>query len=207
MAQSQIQIKLKMISSENAHNKGNVWALCLPSHRAGLWPWEALTYVWEDCALSWKKPINWEFLITFLMVFCVKPPIISAVPVLLSSSSPESLGRLRIKSSAGQTETGITRKRKMHLGVIRQTAGLPLCSLSSHGSHNPHLRSPIPPPAMTAEWNLNPGITPASPLLPHPPSPLTSNSESVRGQGERGHGHRQPSVNPVPLFLPFNTFR
>lgn len=88
-AQSQIQIKFKMISTENAHNKGNLSAVCLLSYGAGLWPWEDLTYVWEDCALSCRKPINWDYLITFHMFYCAKPPIIFAVPFLLSSSSSE----------------------------------------------------------------------------------------------------------------------
>lgn len=57
----------------------------------------------------------------------------------------------------------------MHLGVIRQTTGFPLYSLSSHSSHNPHLLSPFPPPAMTTEWNLNSWITPVSSPLPPPP--------------------------------------
>lgn len=73
--------------------------------------------------------------------------------------------KLGIKSSAGLTEMGITRKRKMHLGVVRRTTGLPLCSLSSHSSHNPPPSLSLPLPATTAEWNLNTGITPSSSCL------------------------------------------
>lgn len=61
---------------------------------------------------------------------------------------------------------------KMHLGVVRLTTGLPLCSLSLHRSHKSHLLSSVPPPATTARWNPNPEITPLSPLLPLDP-PLT----------------------------------
>ena len=59
----------------------------------------------------------------------------------------------------GQTETGITRKRKMHLGAIRVKPQGSLTALYPHTvPPNPHLLSPVPPPAMTAERNLNWGI-------------------------------------------------
>lgn len=108
---------------------------------------------------------------------------------------------------------GITRKKKMHSEVISQTAGLPLCSL-------PLAQFPQSPPSLACPasrnnrrvkpepWNYTRFTSPPSSSSPcHPTTLQTSNSESVRGRGERRHGLGQPSVNPVSLFLPFNTSR
>lgn len=111
---------------------------------------ERLSHMYEEIVLYHVKSQLTEFLNYISRGTLLKPAIISAVTVLLSSS-PSELSRLRIKSSTGSTETGIIRNRKMHLGAIRQTAGLPLGSLFSHSSHNPHLLSPIPPPTTTTE--------------------------------------------------------
>lgn len=154
-AQPEIQINFKMISSENSTTKG-LHELCLLCHRAGLWHRAALTYVWGDCALSCKKPINCEFLITFLMAYCVKPPIISTDDALVSSSSLEKMRRRRrrqkpgIKSSAGWTEVGITRKK----WAVRQTAAL-LFILAHFPQFPPPVSQPPSPQWPQSEtWTL-----------------------------------------------------
>lgn len=50
---------------------------------------ESLSLMYEKIVLyHGKSQLTVSFLITFLMVYCVKPPIISAVPVLLSPPPP-----------------------------------------------------------------------------------------------------------------------
>ena len=87
-AQPQIQIKFKMINSENSTTKG-MHKLCVCIAIGQACGHERLSLMYERIVLYHGKSQLTEFLITFLVVYCVKHPIISADHALLSSTSSE----------------------------------------------------------------------------------------------------------------------
>lgn len=78
-----------MISSENSTTKG-LHKLCVRFAMGQACGYERLSLMYEGMVLYHVKSQLTVFLITFLMVCCVKLPIVSADFALLSSSSSSS---------------------------------------------------------------------------------------------------------------------